>query len=170
MADEGKILFEGEKLDKDKFNKILDQFKTESPRAIAVLSCAYLDYLLNELLKKRLIEDESLFKKVIDNLTFERRINLCYLIGAYPKRVKEDLLIINNIRNDFSHNIEMNNFRDKTIVSKCEKLHKVAKLREEFESVDFTNPQNMFTFSVIHYMYSIELFTFQICKRIEENK
>lgn len=170
MPEKKEIFYDGEKFDKEKFDKINNEFKTESPRAVAILGCSYLDYLLNELLKKRLIEDNALFKKVIDNLTFERRINLCFLVGSFKKRVQEDLLIINNIRNDFTHKVDINSFNIKKISSKCDKLQIIDNIREDMKSVNFDSPRIKYTASVIHYMATIELFTSQACKRIEENK
>jgi len=170
MPEKKEIFYEGKKLDKENFDKINNEFKTESPRAVAILGCSYLDYLLNELLKKRLIKDNALFKRVIDNLTFERRINLCFLVGCFKKRVQEDLLIINNIRNDFTHKMDINNFNIKKISSKCDKLQIADKMRKAMKSVNFGDPRIKYTASVIHYMAAIELFTSQTCKRIEENK
>ena len=66
-------------------------------------------------------------------MTFERRINLCFLAGAIPKDIQEDLLIINNIRNEFAHKIDINSFDIYKISSKCNKLQIVNYVKRKFK-------------------------------------
>ena len=122
MTKKKELNFDGEVYDLDKATDFLNEFEKESPRAAAIMGCAYLDNLLKELLRLRLVKDESLFKKVIDNLTFERRVILCYLTGIIRKIEKDDLIIISGIRNKFAHDINLNSFSKNDIAAKCNNI------------------------------------------------
>jgi len=121
MGKKKEVFLDDSGFDKERLQKFFNEFQLESPRACAILTCAYLDNLLNELLRRRLVEDKELFKK-IDGMTFEQRIDLCYLSGSLSKEEKEDLHLLRKIRNDFAHDININNFKKSDIRAKCEKL------------------------------------------------
>lgn len=104
------------------FKKLSDQLIAETPRAVAIVGCAYLDNVLNETLKAFLIEDKKLFKNFIDRLTFERRISMCYLLGIIVRQVRDDLKIINKIRGWFAHDVDLNSFDIESVVIECKKL------------------------------------------------
>lgn len=104
------------------FEKLSDQLIRETPRAVAIVGCAYLDNVLTETLKAFLIEDKKLFKDFIDRLTFERRIIVCYLLGIFDRKARDDLKIINKIRGWFAHDVDLNSFDIESVVIECEKL------------------------------------------------
>lgn len=115
-------------------DKFYEEISKESPRAAAILGCAYIDNLLNALLKVRLIKDEELFENSIARLTCERRMNLCYLIGLINNNEWRDLKTINKIRNQFAHDINLNSFNKNTksldIPSKLDNLNYIKERKK----------------------------------------
>ena len=117
------------------------------------MGCAYLENLLKELLRLRLVKDESLFKKVINNLTFERRVILCYLTGIIRKIEKDDLIIISGIRNKFAHDINLNSFSKNDIPAKCNNISMI-KFMQKGKFLSSDDPRHKYSLSVAAYMGS----------------
>jgi len=166
MPKKKELNFDGKVYDLDKATDYLNEFEKESPRAAAIMGCAYLDSLLNELLRSRLIKDESLFKKVIDNLTYERRIILCYLTGIIRKIEKDDLIIINKIRNKFAHDINLNSFEEDDVPAQIDNISMIKAMRKA-NFPPLVDPRNKYTVSVAVYMGSLIIKLNLGCKRIE---
>ena len=112
----------------EKLEKCYPEIFSDIPRVCAIAGCSYLDCLLNDLLKLRLVEDKHLFDKKIERLTFEKRIDLCFLTGIIRKEMHTDLIIIKEIRNKFAHEIKINNFDSEDIPQKCSAI----KINEAF--------------------------------------
>jgi len=157
--------------DLSQFIKSIIDFKKESSRGVAILSCAYLDDLLNDILKTKLIYNKTLFDQNIDRLTFERRIALCYLMGLIDQKTKSDLKNINKIRNEFAHDKNLNIFDKKTkkvdIPSLLDNLHIIKYAKKKGSS--FSNSRMKYESAVQYYIG----FLYKIlddCERIKEKK
>jgi len=147
-----------------KVQKFLNEFQNETPRAAAILGWAYLDDLLNELLKSRLIEDKRFFKNDINRLNSERRINLCYLTGVINKQERDDLQRIKKIRGQFAHKISLKSFTRNDISTECDKL-KIIKFIQDKDSF-INKPRDKYTFSVAFYITVLKD-KLKHCRRIE---
>ena len=160
----------GEKFDAKKAKEYFDELSGESPRATAILGHTYLENQLKELLKKRLVKNESLFDE-IDNLNFKKCMNLCYLTGIITKRVRDDLDKINWIRNKFAHKITINNFKKKEISDKCNGLFIAEYLRKlnNPKSFPFNTAKNIYTSGISSYMFFLYM-RLSSCERIKEHK
>jgi len=148
------IFFINGKFNQEKVNKYLNEFQSETDRAAAILGGAYLDNLLNELLKCRLLYN-SLTDKDLNNLSFDRRIKLCYSTGVINQKEKRDLTTIKNIRNYFAHDIEVNDFKKGNIPYLCKKLYS----QEDSilaEGSPAANSRNIFTESVAILMSNLQ--------------
>lgn len=143
--------------------EFLKEFQNESPRAAAILGGAYLDYLLKELLKSRLVKDRSLFKE-LDSLTFERRMNLCYLTGIINRAERDDLKKINWIRNKFAHDIKLNTFMRGDISNECNNLKIINLMQKEEPFVE--KPRDKYTAAIAFYTTILKK-RIKNCQRIE---
>jgi hypothetical protein len=92
-----------------KHKTILKELSSSRPRATAVVGFAYLDSLLNELLRLRLTDEEEFEEETI-RMSSAMRIKLCYLTGIIDKEEKVILDSIRKIRNHFAHNLEISSF------------------------------------------------------------
>jgi DNA-binding MltR family transcriptional regulator len=101
----------------------------ESDRAAAVLAPAYLDALLDDLLREFLRET-----KAVDNLlspsrplgTYSARIDLVHALGFVSDETQRDLHLIRKIRNEFAHNVDTNNFDEEVLEKRCRELSVVT--------------------------------------------
>lgn len=99
----------------------------ESDRGCALMSAAYLDSQLEELLRVNFIADS----KVADELlaqskplsTFSSRIDLAYLLGRIGKMAHRDLHLIRKIRNEFGHTSAPLDFNHPAIAARCRELY-----------------------------------------------
>ena len=68
----------------------------ETDRGCALMAAAFIDDSLKLLLKRNLVDDESVLDDLFDHNgplgTFSGKINLSYSMGLIPKNVKQDLI------------------------------------------------------------------------------
>lgn len=99
-----------------KSNQIVEQFhKIKSDRAAAILVACHVEQSLKEFIKLYIVEEPE---KAADRLlntynsvhNFSSQINFAYECGWITNDIKKDLNIIRNIRNEFSHDPDKNDF------------------------------------------------------------
>jgi len=85
-----------------------DAFRGESDRACAVLAGAFLDSLLERLLRRAIVQNapSSIFDGQGPLATFSAKIDMAYSLGFLPNPEHRDLNIIRKIRNDFAHAVD----------------------------------------------------------------
>lgn len=123
------------------WEKFLEEFQNESPRACVILGAAFLDIKLRELIASFLINE----RKVVDDLlgtekkvdsplaTFSARIRAAYCLGLVSKEQFDDLNVIRKIRNQFAHRLHDLSFDDNKIRDWCNSLKIPKKIvREEW--------------------------------------
>ena len=127
------------------FHDFLDEFQRESDRAAAVLSAAYLDELLKQLLLASFVDNS---RTVTDLLgpnaalgSFGGRVNLAYALGLITKAEAGDLNLLRRIRNDFAHHLHGLSFNTRRIADRCanfqcneERFAAIPGLRAEYPS------------------------------------
>lgn len=98
----------------------------ETDRGAVLMSAAFLDDKLKQLIEKRLVADKKMSKRAFDFNgplgTFSSRIDFSYLIGILPKNAQKDLHIIRAIRNQFAHHASPLSYEDEKVKALCEKL------------------------------------------------
>lgn len=103
------------------FKKFIEEIEKESDRGVAIICHAYIDDLLKEILKKRLIEDKDFLKR-LKWISFNHLLTLSYITGIVTEEEKEDKKLLTEIRNKFAHNRKANSFRIDNIPAICNKL------------------------------------------------
>lgn len=111
------------------FQEFLDfreMFSKESDRGCALMSAAFIDDKLGQLIEKNLIDNKRARESLFDNSgalgTFSGKINVAYLMGLIPKNVHDNIQLIRKIRNDFAHNASAITFDTDYIASRCYSL------------------------------------------------
>lgn len=98
----------------------------ETDRGAALMSAAYLDDKVKELIEKRLVQNKKSLRRAFDFNgplgTFSSRIEFAYLLGILPKNACRDLHTIRAIRNQFAHHAAPLSYEDENIKPFCEKL------------------------------------------------
>jgi DNA-binding MltR family transcriptional regulator len=139
---------------------------TQGDRSVAIVGAAYLDTVLELLLRNFLVEDENALGKLFDQdrplSTFSARINMSYCLGLLTRSEYRELDLIRQIRNHFAHQLHGVAFDDPVISDKCRALSLIdtdikididevnlmiidwAKLRKETQGVEETkSPQEL---------------------------
>jgi len=104
------------------FKKFIEEIEKESERGMAIICHAYIDDLIKEILKKRLIKDKDFLKSLEKLISFSRLLTLCYITGVVTEEEKEEITLLNKIRNKFAHNRKVNSFRMANIPDLCNRL------------------------------------------------
>lgn len=111
----------------DQWKEWMEEFKSESDRACAVLGPAVLDSQLYHLLKDYFVNDPTKTEKLFEGpagpaANFSSRINLAYALGFISPDELYDLNIIRKIRNKFAHELHGLTFSIQHISDLCRKL------------------------------------------------
>jgi DNA-binding MltR family transcriptional regulator len=109
--------------------KLFQNLDKESDRAVALLSAAYLDELLRELLTLHFHFDSKDEREAIFSYgqggplaDFSARIKLCRALKLITKEQKLDLDQIRNVRNTFAHFFIDMTFDDQEVAQMCTSL------------------------------------------------
>ena len=110
-----------------KYESIKHAWETETDRGLALVMAAYFDDLLDELLRRSLIDDNAVVKRLLDSdravSTFSARIDLAYAMGLITKGLYKTLHQIREIRNHFAHVGGARDFNDTGMKDRCDALH-----------------------------------------------
>ena len=162
-------------LDEYNWDVFFEEFQKESPRSAVIISGAFLDALLRDLLASFMIEDE----KTVDELlgteknsetplgAFGARIKAAYCLGLISKSEYNDLKYIKNIRNKFSHKLHGYSFDDKEIIKWCDNLQTPKIFKEAFQSfLDSHRGKYVFTVSILSNQLGLKVLGIQKERRV----
>jgi len=105
-----------------------------SGRAAAIVGAAFLDTVLEHILVNFLLDDEKevqrLLKYDMPLGSFGNKITLAYCLGLIGKSIRDDLRLVQKIRNRFAHDLRVT-FDDQQIKSWClsMKWHEFAMMK-----------------------------------------
>lgn len=94
----------------------------QSDLVVAILGANYLDALLQDLLRTRVIVHKA--SKVVTEQPFVRKAQTAFVLGLVSRDSIDDLRAIAEIRNHFAHRVldENASFQDDTVKALCDKL------------------------------------------------
>jgi len=120
------------------FQEFIDfrkMFSKESDRGSALMSAAFIDDKLGQLIEHNMVDNKKARESIFDNSgalgTFSGKINIAYLMGLIPKNINDDIQLIRKIRNDFAHNASSITFDTNYIASRCYSLNLHALTKKE---------------------------------------
>lgn len=98
----------------------------ETDRGAVLMSAAFLDDKLKELIEKRMVQDKKISRRAFDFNgplgTFSSRIDFAYLIGILPKNAQRDLHTVRAIRNQFAHHAAPLSYEEEKVKILCDRL------------------------------------------------
>jgi hypothetical protein len=99
---------------------------SETDRGAVLMSAAFLDDKLKELIEKKLVQDKKISRRAFDFNgplgTFSSRIDFAYLIGVLPKNAQRDLHTIRAVRNQFAHHAAPLSYEEEKVKTLCDRL------------------------------------------------
>ena len=111
--------------------RLVDDLEKETDRGIALLGAAFLDDVLDVMIRASFVDDVEAMNKLLGPgrplESFGSRAHLAYCVGLLGEDIYEDLNLLREIRNDFAHRHPAN-FNSEQIRSKCERLKCVSAL------------------------------------------
>ena len=108
----------------EEIRKILSQIRPLTDRAMGVSGPVYLDLMLAGILQKFFVKNTSVADNLLDKGplgSFYARIEAAYALGLISKQERENLNLIRDIRNKFSHWADVS-FHTTDIRNNCMKL------------------------------------------------
>ena len=114
--------------------RLVSDLETETDRGVALLAVAFLDDVLDLLLRASFVNDAEAVNRLIGPgrplESFGSRAHIAYCMGLLGADVYNDINLIREIRNDFAHR-QPTNFEQGDIRLKCNKLRCVAGMLSE---------------------------------------
>ena len=114
--------------------RLVSDLETETDRGVALLAVAFLDDVLDVLLRASFVNDTDAVNRLIGPgrplESFGSRAHIGYCMGLLGADVYNDINLIREIRNDFAHR-QPTNFEQPEIRPKCNKLRCVAGMLSE---------------------------------------
>lgn len=110
--------------------EITEQLKQKNDRGVAITCASMLEDRLRWLIETKFIDDlserrkEKLFKGQGALSTFAAKTEIAFALGLIKPEVRDQLVIIAQIRNRFAHGFKSVRFTDPKIVELCEKLQR----------------------------------------------
>jgi DNA-binding MltR family transcriptional regulator len=104
----------------------MHELEKESDRGCALAASSYLEDRLQQLLRTRMVDHpmiDELFKGTDALSTFSARIKLAFALGIISNEVRLDLDAIRDIRNNFGHVLELQDFTHTEVNRVCSHFH-----------------------------------------------
>lgn len=105
--------------------RLVDDLQKETDRGAALLGAAFLDDVLDVMLRAAFVADNEAVNRILGAgrplESFGARAHLAYCLGLVAPDVYADINLIREIRNDFAHR-HPTNFDHPEILAKCRKL------------------------------------------------
>ena len=121
--------------------EILEEFANSPLRVSVIVSVALMDRMLEELIKKSVVDDPKIVKKIFDDNklfdTLYNKISYCYITGIISEELYNDMEIFRSIRNYCAHLPKLNDTAIQSIKGKIEKLSLV---RTAFTGIENQTP------------------------------
>lgn len=98
----------------------------ETDRGCALLAASFLEGMIEELLRERLVDNPKLQKEMLHHSgplgTFSSQIDMACLLGLVGPAMRRELHLIRQIRNDFGHTARRISFGEPSIASRCREM------------------------------------------------
>ena len=108
---------------------IADELRRQSDRGAAILAAAYLEHQIDQALAAHFVTDahtKDSFRKVFKHTgpagAFGIKAEIAFLLGLCAYEMKNDLLLLSEIRNDFAHISRDVDFGSSEMRAKCAAL------------------------------------------------
>jgi DNA-binding MltR family transcriptional regulator len=109
--------------------RLVDDLQNETDRGAALLGAAFLDDVLEVMLRSAFVDDSEAVNKLISSgrplESFGVRAHLAYCMGLLAPDIYHDINIIREIRNDFAHR-QPAVFEHPQVKAKCQTLKCVS--------------------------------------------
>jgi DNA-binding MltR family transcriptional regulator len=165
-------------LNEYKWDIFFDEFQKETPRAAVILSGAFLDNLLRDLIASFMIDDVKTVNELLGSeksfetplSSFDARIKTAYCLGLISKSEYHDLKLIKGIRNRFAHKLHGYSFDDQEIIKLCNLLETPKFFKEVIPMVDKSHRDRyVVTVSMLASQLGLHILATQRERRIVKN-
>jgi DNA-binding MltR family transcriptional regulator len=130
----------------------------ESQRAVGVLAPAYLEAILDQLLRQYLMEGEHADELLGSDRalgTFSARTHLAAALGFVSEDAYHDLEMIRRIRNLFAHDLQVHTFAETEVRNRCLELRFAREMFTDLEARDARGLTHVFIFTVLRLVSEI---------------
>jgi hypothetical protein len=130
--------------------RLLYGLKKAPDHALAITAAAYVDYALEMVIRDRLrvdkTEDARLFDGTQNGIlsTASSKITLAYAARFIEEPARNDLRIINKIRNIFAHSLHQIDFKHPDVAAQCRKLSLIQRRPDMYPDADTDDPRSLY--------------------------
>lgn len=129
-------------------SRLVEDLEKETDRGAALLGAAFLDDVLELVLRSAMVDAPEVIDKLIGGgralESFGSRAHLAYLMGLLGPDIYADINLIREVRNDFAHR-QPTSFDSEEIRDKCKRLQCVS----VFYTDEMCTPQERFVVDIV---------------------
>ena len=116
----------------EKVNVLRQELDGVSDRAAAIVAGAFLDEILQELLREFLVEDSKSDKNIFEGTgplsTFSAKIEMVFRLGLLSKWEHQSIHTVRAIRNEFAHVLDGVSFDTQSVKARCKNIEVPASM------------------------------------------
>lgn len=129
---------------------VLQALRKAPDHMLAITAAAYVDYALEMVIRERMRidkDEESRFFGGAQNgflATASAKITLAYAVRLIEKPSRDDLRIVNRVRNIFAHSMHQIDFKHPEVAAMCRKLSLVQRRSDMFPDAATADPRSLY--------------------------
>jgi hypothetical protein len=129
---------------------VLFALKEAPDHALAITAAAYVDYSVEMLIRSRMRidkdEDPRMFGGAGNGIlaTASSKITIAYAAGLIEKSWRDDLRVINRVRNVFAHSMHKIEFRNSEVAALCRTLSLTERRNDLFPDPATADPRTLY--------------------------
>ncbi|MHC2436336.1 hypothetical protein [Bradyrhizobium sp. USDA 4451] len=129
---------------------VLQALRTAPDHMLAITAAAYVDYALEMVIRERFRIDKDEDARIFDGAqngflaTASSKVTIAYAARFIEKMSRDDLRIINRVRNTFAHSMHQIDFKHPEVSAKCRKLSLVQRRSDMFPNAATADPRSLY--------------------------
>lgn len=129
---------------------VLLSLRNAPDHMLAITAAAYVDYALEMVFRDRMRIDKNEEDRFFDGggsgllATASSKITLAYAVRYIEKMSRDDLRIINKVRNIFAHSMHQLDFKHPEIAAQCRKLSLVKRRADMFPDAATADARSLY--------------------------
>src|SRR5262249_5944019 len=129
---------------------VLQALRKAPDHMLAITAAAYVDYALEMVIRERFRIDRDEDARIFDGAqngflaTASSKITIAYAAKFIEKMSRDDLRIINKVRNIFAHSMHQIDFKHPEVAARCRKLSLVQRRSDMFPDAATADPRSLY--------------------------
>jgi len=143
---------------------VLYALRNAPDHALAITAAAYVDYAVEMVIRDRMRIDKDEATRIFDGAqngilsTASSKITIAYAARFIEKSSRDDLRIVNRVRNIFAHSLHQIDFKHPDVAAQCRKLSLVQRRADMFPDAATADPRKLYWNTCLDFFTAMQFF------------